>query len=362
MRMLFRMRRALVAAASIAGLCALAPAAHAEFGVSKFDAGTCTMNTEPAPQCTRDSDPELLVLDRPAAIRSGASPTSRSTRPAPAPRTPDGNVKDVHVDLPVGLSINPEATPKCTTAQLEAQRVRPTALSGPTTSPRSLAGRGHGPDPHHRLQHGPARGHAGAVRHVGAARRRRDLPRRRRRLGLRLPRVLHDQQHHRRDSRWSRRAWSSTAAPATARSSPCQSTCTDSATTGLQVDSHQEPGKYLSYSTKTPIKASGCDKLPFSPTVGVAVDTRVAGAPSGVTIDVGLPRNPNGKDQPDTATLKDAHVTLPEGMTINPSAATGLGPAPTSSSARARRARSPARPRRRSAAWTSRRRCCRRAR
>ncbi|MCW2992982.1 MAG: hypothetical protein JWQ18_477, partial [Conexibacter sp.] len=45
------MRRALVAAATIAGLWAAAPAAQAEFGVSKFDAGTCTTNTEPAPQC-----------------------------------------------------------------------------------------------------------------------------------------------------------------------------------------------------------------------------------------------------------------------------------------------------------------------
>ena len=33
---------------------------------------------------------------------------------------PDGNVKDVRVDLPPGIISNPEATPKCTTAQYDA--------------------------------------------------------------------------------------------------------------------------------------------------------------------------------------------------------------------------------------------------
>ena len=72
-------------------------------------------------------------------------------------QTPDGNVKDVHVDLPVGLSINPEATPKCTTAQLEAPGVSADSRGRDQLHHGALR-RGPAPDPHHRLQHGPAEG------------------------------------------------------------------------------------------------------------------------------------------------------------------------------------------------------------
>ena len=128
MRTLSRMRRAWVVAASVAGLCALAPAAHAEFGVSKFDAGTCTMNTEPAPQCTRDSGRSFWYDQAGGHPQWGITDFAFNT--TGLLQTPDGNVKDVHVDLPVGLSINPEATPKCRTAQLEAQACPPDSAVG----------------------------------------------------------------------------------------------------------------------------------------------------------------------------------------------------------------------------------------
>ncbi len=326
MRMLFRMRRALVAAASVAGLCALAPAAHAAFGVSKFDAGTCTKNTENAGaelQCTRDSDPSFWYSTAGGHPQWGITDFAFTTTGSLLTRTTDGNVKDVHVDLPVGLSINPEATPKCTTAQLEASACPPDSEVGTNYITAIVAG-----------------ADVPISTTVYNMVQPEGMPAR---FGTTVPLVNQqiyldggvawDSDYHESFTisdipatiplAETRLVFNGRAGDGTFITLP--STCEEVATTGLQVDSHQEPGKYLSYSTETPIKASGCDKLPFSPTVGVAVDTRVAGAPSGVTIDVGLPRNPNGKDQPDTATLKDADVTLPEGMTINPSAATGLG-------------------------------------
>jgi hypothetical protein len=322
MRMLFKLRRASVAAVSIAGLCALAPAAHADFGVSKFDAGTCTKNTEPADQCTRDSTPDFWYSTAGGHPQWGITDFAFNTVPGNPLAPPDGNVLDVHVDLPVGLSVNPEATPKCTTAQLEAQACPADSEVG-TNYITTVSGVLKAPIPttvYNMLQP-------------------EGMPAR---FGMSVPvvggqiyldgGVAWDSDYHESFTisnitdaiplYETRLVFNGRAGDGTFITMP--SGCTGPARTGLQTDSHQAPGKYLSYETFTPIGASGCGDLPFAPTVGVAVDTRVAGAPSGVTIDVGLPHNPNGKDKPDTATLKDAHVTLPEGMTINPSAANGL--------------------------------------
>jgi hypothetical protein len=64
--------------------------------------------------------------------------------------------------------------------------------------------------------------------------------------------------------------------------------------------------------------------VPFTPSIKVeppAGDTR-SDQPDGVTVKVEVPHNPEAAI--DSSTLKDARVTLPEGMTLNPSAAPGL--------------------------------------
>jgi hypothetical protein len=326
MRMLFKLRRALVAVASVAGLCALAPAAHGAFGVEKFDAGTCTMNTEPAPQCTRDSTQNFWYSTAGGHPQWGITDFAFTTTGPFA--TPDGKVKDVHVDLPVGLSVNPEATPKCTTAQLEASACPPDSAVGTNyiTTVSGVVKAPIGTTVYNMVQP-------------------EGMPAR---FGMTVPvvggqiyldgGVAWDSDYHESFTisnitdaiplYETRLVFNGRAGDGTFITMPsggCDTAQDPLAVTGLQVDSHQDPGHYLSYSTTVPIHATGCKDLPFAPTVGVAVDTRVAGAPSGVTIDVGLPHNPNGKDKPDSATLKDVHVTLPEGMTINPSAANGLG-------------------------------------
>ncbi|MCU1675443.1 MAG: hypothetical protein JWM93_201 [Frankiales bacterium] len=319
--MLLWMRRALVAAVTMAGLCtAVTPAAQADFGVSKFDAGTCTKNTEPAPQCTRESTPDYWYSQAAGHPPWGITDFAFNTT-GPL-QTPDGNVKDVHVDLPVGLSVNPEATPKCTTAQLEAASCPAdsavgtnyiTTVSGVTKAPIAVT-------VYNMVQ--PA-----------------GMPAR---FGMTVP-VVGGQIYLDGGVAWAsdyhesftisnitadipiyetRLVFDGRAGDGTFITMP--SGCTGPQKTYLQVDSHQNPGNYLSYETETPIGATGCPDVPFAPTVAVSSDSRVAGAPAGVTIDVGLPQNPNGKDKPNTATLKDAHVTLPDGMTLNPSAATGL--------------------------------------
>jgi hypothetical protein len=72
----------------------------------------------------------------------------------------------------------------------------------------------------------------------------------------------------------------------------------------------------------TPIGLEGCDLVPFDPTFGLTPGNTSHDEPDEITTEVGIPRHP--EDEIDSAQLKTATVTLPEGMTLNPSAAAGL--------------------------------------
>jgi hypothetical protein len=70
---------------------------------------------------------------------------------------------------------------------------------------------------------------------------------------------------------------------------------------------------------------TGCDELPFDPSFSAQPDSVQPDSPSGLRVNLGFPQE--GLDDPEglaTAHLREARVTLPEGMTINPSAASGL--------------------------------------
>jgi hypothetical protein len=75
----------------------------------------------------------------------------------------------------------------------------------------------------------------------------------------------------------------------------------------------------------TPVGLSGCGLVPFDPTFGLSAGTNESGfdQPDGISTSVGLTRHP-GATEIDSSQLKVAAVKLPEGMTLNPSAAAGL--------------------------------------
>lgn len=93
---------------------------------------------------------------------------------------------------------------------------------------------------------------------------------------------------------------------------------------GLGIRSWQNPATTLR--TSVGIGATtDCDSpdLKFEPSINVAPSTTKAGAPAGYKIDLNIPQ----VDEADvlaTPTLKDATVTLPEGVAISPPAADGL--------------------------------------
>jgi hypothetical protein len=97
--------------------------------------------------------------------------------------------------------------------------------------------------------------------------------------------------------------------------------CGDPLTTSLSAvawNGAQASTQYTSASGMT-----GCDKLHFEPTISVKPDSTQADAPSGLTVDIEVPQNANVNGLA-TPSLRDAVVTLPEGMVLNPPEADGL--------------------------------------
>jgi hypothetical protein len=88
----------------------------------------------------------------------------------------------------------------------------------------------------------------------------------------------------------------------------------------LRVTSHAAETAEKTF--ETPYSATGCDKVPFNPTIGVSVNSAKTDSPDPVTVDIGIPFDP--KEPIANSYLKTATVTLPEGAGINPSLANGL--------------------------------------
>ncbi|MEA2480084.1 MAG: hypothetical protein QOJ07_2006, partial [Thermoleophilaceae bacterium] len=91
--------------------------------------------------------------------------------------------------------------------------------------------------------------------------------------------------------------------------------------TKLTVESYA--GETKTALSPTSQGASGCGLVPFAPSIGVTPDTTQQDKPVGPAVNLHVPQplNPDGLE---SAHVKDAVVTLPPGLTLNPAAATGL--------------------------------------
>jgi hypothetical protein len=91
---------------------------------------------------------------------------------------------------------------------------------------------------------------------------------------------------------------------------------------GAGSNSYEEPDVEATASIAGPV-LNGCERVPFNPSIYVQPTTSAASSTSGVAVQLSLPQssNPGGLAEAD---LKKAVVTLPEGMTLNPSSADGL--------------------------------------
>ncbi len=74
-----------------------------------------------------------------------------------------------------------------------------------------------------------------------------------------------------------------------------------------------------------PIGLTGCEDLHFEPSMSVAPDTSDADTPAGLTVELKVPQEALlATEGVATSNIKDTTVTLPEGVVINPGQATGL--------------------------------------
>ncbi len=107
--------------------------------------------------------------------------------------------------------------------------------------------------------------------------------------------------------------------------------------TKVSVDSWEQPGGWLadgspdlngpnwkSATTTAFPSLEGCEFLQFNPSISVTPETTRADEPAGVNVDLKIPQEAQQFPALVTPALEDSTVTLPAGMSIDPSAGDGL--------------------------------------
>jgi hypothetical protein len=108
------------------------------------------------------------------------------------------------------------------------------------------------------------------------------------------------------------------------------SDCSEPQTTYLHAASYEDPTSFLKYTDETRLKsgkaitATGCSTLPFAPSFALEPETTQSDLPDGPTAKLHLPQYISEPAKTSSPELQTAEVTLPAGMTLNPSAAHGL--------------------------------------
>jgi hypothetical protein len=339
---------------------ALAPAAQASFGVEKekWEAGTCKVTTCTDAGSTGDfytqaaGHPNFGITDFEFKYKEALGLLGTY-------KEPEDNIRDVRVDLPPGLAVNPEATEKCTEAQInalscpEGSQVGIDKATGTASLDSALPGvkttvteefpvynmvrnlgeparfgvelksttlalvglQSHlylegGISWHQESEAGEASGVASGDFHeyfkIG------NFPAE--------PQVI--------ESRlifWGipqNEQKTPTSAPAAFITLP--STCSSKPITHLHVDSKESPGAFLAYSNETPVAATGCSSLKFNPSLSLAPETSQSDQPDGTAAALHIPQTTAEPAKVNSPDLQATEVTLPEGLTLNAAAAHGL--------------------------------------
>jgi hypothetical protein len=104
--------------------------------------------------------------------------------------------------------------------------------------------------------------------------------------------------------------------------------CTGPATNYLEIESYAGESKGFSFTpvppfTPVPLETVNCKAVPFSPTFNLTPETSQSDSPTGLEATIGVPQDQEPSKLA-SSHLRTVVVTLPEGMTLSPSAAQGL--------------------------------------
>jgi hypothetical protein len=317
---------------------------------SGWQAGTCTADPPPPAECSV-ATPSLFFEQ--AAGHPPKGFTQFIVKHEPPGETPIDELKTVRVDLPVGLSVNPGATPQCPLATFEASPLTCPAGSnvGKSFITAALLGI---PTP---LPEAPTV--YNIVPPSGEPAR----------FGFNL---LGNNVYLRADVAWdgdyhegftidvpetpfaslplfengvvlkNRLVFDGRSGDGTFISTP--STCLGPAVAPFDhvystwllassVSEEEDPSYDFPADANPPFESrippgtspKECDTIPFEPSISTDPQTPATDSPSGLAVEVHLPHQTKsaGVDQ-ETSHLRTASVTLPAGMGLNPSAANGL--------------------------------------
>jgi hypothetical protein len=303
-----------------------------------WQAGVCTSDS---PQCSVETPSQFYT---PAAGHPGIGFTQfivKHTNGLLGTQFPVGKPKDIRVDLPVGLSVNPSATPQCALATFEAGSCPGNTVVGTSALTLSAAGlvlqpiEGVTRIPVYNLV--PEAGHPALFGFTAAGQRvylKADIdwagdyhegftiavpepP-----LGELLK---------------NRLTFNGRAGDGTFLTNP--STCLDSSAPGnggiystlLRADSVSQPNpsfpagsSYFESPLPSGVMPTGCASVPFDPSVTVDGNGVATDSPAGPTVTLSIPFKREAEAINDS-TVREASVALPVGTGLNPSAAPKLG-------------------------------------
>jgi hypothetical protein len=345
--------------AAVATLLSLAPAAGAAgFEVTKWEAGTCT-NVECEDSDVNEGKTSYFYTQAAGHPDFGITDFRFATKESGLlkAQVPIDHVKDVRVDLPPGLAVNPEATPTCEEAVLNSneEACPPDSQVGvdeATGTATVLAKITIKEDfPVYNITRRPGEPSRFGVEVNSAKLRLAGLPPtdiylqggiswqeepstsensgvpsgdyheyfKIQNVGTE-PELVESKlifwgipQEHQKPASEPPKAFIT-----------LPSTCSSRQITYLHVDSHEEPTRWLAYANETPITATGCDSLAFDPSLSLVPEASAPDAPDGVTATLHVPQSTDEPSKTNSPDVQSAQVTLPEGMTLNPSAANGL--------------------------------------
>ncbi len=328
---------------------AIAPSdPHAPSAESGWQAGTC--NAEPP-----EAGAETCSLDTPAQFfeEAAAHPQYGFTQFIVAhngSNEPGGELKDVHVDLPVGLSVNPQATQQCPLATFEL--LASACPSGSAVGKSLITGT----VPILGLPLGPLEA---TVYNIEPEEGQPAL------FGLELagnevflkasvdwegdyhegfsievPPLVHLEPLFNGLILKNRLTFSGRAGDGTFITTP--STCLGEAFSqsgstystfllAATAQEEQQAGYQFPAGAEPPLESpippgtspKHCDTIPYEPAIAVDPGTTETDSPAGAKLEVSVPHLKDGGSQ-DSSDTEEAALSLPLGMGINPSAANGL--------------------------------------